>query len=264
MHLRRLVSVLSLGHVITAFQTHADTHEICLSSPLLQHEVHVEQPICAAHTIQPAQNFIQVEPELWDENDERYIPAKDYKLSPPWKGPESCFTEFCIYSNKEIGGSGMVLITAARQAYLAANFPVPAQSSIEPTAYYEKKIPGKGIGLVANRTIHKGEIIFRALPAMLIQATPHMDLDPEVREDLYRQAVDKLPESTREKFMKQMGDTIYAKMEKNAFRLYTDGDKAHSAHLASYPDVSRFNHDCRPKYHSLSPHPFSSMSWISN
>jgi hypothetical protein len=141
----------------------------------------------------------------------------------------------------------MSLITTARNAYLTANSVIPRGVGIEPTAFYEAEVPGKGAGLFANRTIRKGEIIMRRAPAMLIQSTPHLDLDPEVREKLYRDAVDRLPEPTRERFLRQTGDTIYDKVEKNSFRMFVDGDRKQSVHLGLFPEVSKFNHDCRPK-----------------
>ncbi|GAB1310619.1 SET domain-containing protein 5 [Madurella fahalii] len=247
MHSRPFLSVLSAATIAAALQTQLTNTEICPSNPLFR----TDQLICAAprpkaKTVAPA--FIKVEPELW-ENDERFKRPSDYKVPPSWEGPENCFADFCVYSTKEKGDSGMVLITTARNAYLAANFPNLPRSSIEPTAYYEAEVPGKGIGLIANRTIRKGEIIFQHLPSLLIQSTPHLDLEAEVRENLYQSALDKLPEAAREKFLRQMGDTVYRKVEKNSFRIFMDGKRKYSAHLGIYPDVSRFNHDCRPNVH---------------
>jgi hypothetical protein len=44
-----------------------------------------------------------------------------------------------------------------------------------------------------------------------------------------------------------MGSSMYDKSEMNAFRMFVDGDHEHSAHLAVFPEVSKMNHDCRPK-----------------
>jgi hypothetical protein len=159
---------------------------------------------------------------------------------------EKCFAEFCLFSNPDFG-EGMSLITTSRNAYLAAKSSAPPITGIESTAYYEAEVPGKGAGLFANRTIRKGEIIFQRQPALVIQSTPHLDLDPDVREELYRLAIDRLPEATKARFMRQVGDTVYDKVEKNSFRVFLDGDRKHSPHLGLYPEVSKFNHDCRPK-----------------
>ncbi len=47
--------------------------------------------------------------------------------------------------------------------------------------------------------------------------------------------------------MEQMGEDIHAKVEKNAFRVFLSTDSGSSAHLGSYPEAAKFNHDCRPK-----------------
>lgn len=203
---------------------------------------------CAApQPKQKPQLLFEVEtPELWTSEHDRYERPRDYKLPPAWKGPEHCFAEFCLFSNPD-AGEGMALITTARNAYITANSFIPRSVGVEPTAFYEAEVPGKGTGLIANRTIRKGEIIMQRAPAVLIQSTPHLDLEPEVREKLYRDAVDKLPEPTRGRFLRQTGDTIYDKVEKNSFRMFVDGDRKQSLHLGLFPEVSKFNHDCRPK-----------------
>ena len=124
---------------------------------------------------------------------------------------------------------------------------IPENTGLEPTAYYEAEVPGKGAGLFANRTIRKGEIIMQRAPALLLQATPHRDLDAESREELYKTAIDRLPAVTKARFLNQIGSSIYDKSERNAFRMFVDGAHKHSAHLAIFPEVSKMNHDCRPK-----------------
>ncbi|SPQ18409.1 11710e0e-142a-46de-943a-1574ed97504a [Thermothielavioides terrestris] len=183
-------------------------------------------------------------PELWDERDGPYQQAQGYGVLPQWQGLEHCATEFCLFSNRE-AGEGIALITTARNAYLASNYVPSPTTGVEPTAYYEAEVPGKGRGLIANRTIRRGEIIMQRLPVLLIQMTPHVNLDPELREQLYQAAVDRLPEPTRARFMRQMGATVYDKVEKNSFRMFVDD----SLHLGMFPDVSKFNHDCRPNVH---------------
>ncbi|KAL2138647.1 hypothetical protein VTI28DRAFT_6462 [Corynascus sepedonium] len=147
-------------------------------------------------------------------------------------------------------GGGMSLITSPRMAHVVADSQDSLLSSgIEPEAFYEVEIPGKGSGLIANRTIRKGEIIMQRAPALLIQNHPHIDLEPGLRLEMYQAAVDRLPEPTRTNFLRQTGDTVYEKVEKNSFRVFVDGNTQHSAHLGIFPEVSKFNHDCRPNVH---------------
>ncbi|KAL2184008.1 SET domain-containing protein, partial [Thermothelomyces heterothallicus CBS 203.75] len=172
-----------------------------------------------------------------------------HELPDPWKGPEQCHAGFCLFSNSEAGG-GLSLITTPRIAHLiATSKEIPESTGIEPEAFYEAEVPGKGSGLIANRTIHKGEVIMQRGPALLIQSVPHIDLEPGRRLELYQAAVDRLPEPMRSRFLRQAGDTVYDKVEKNSFRVFLDGDRKHSIHLGLFPDMSKFNHDCRPNVH---------------
>ncbi|EAQ93058.1 hypothetical protein CHGG_01293 [Chaetomium globosum CBS 148.51] len=187
-------------------------------------------------------------PEHLVKFDERHETSQTYTVPPPWKGPEHCHVEFCIFSNPE-SGEGMSLVTTSRSAFAVAIAETPLSTGLEAGSFYEAEIPGKGSGLIANRTIRKGEIIMERPPALLIQAEPHVDLEPEVRDEVYQAAVDRLPEPARARFLRQVGSTIYDKVERNSFRIFVDGDRKHSAHLGVFPEVSKFNHDCRPNVH---------------
>ncbi|KAK4041415.1 SET domain-containing protein 5 [Parachaetomium inaequale] len=241
-----LIAGLSITGFATALTEQARNIESCSWSPL----VYEDQFTCAAPlTKQRPPTLLKVEtPELWNEFDERYEPPRTYQLPAPWKGPERCSTEFCLFSSP-VAGEGMSLITTSRSAYIVATSKIPMSTGLEPTALYEAEIPGKGVGLIANRTIRKGEIIMQRAPALLIQSTPHLDLEPELRLEVYQAAVYRLPEVTRDRFLRQIGNNIYDKVEKNSFRIFVDGDRKHSAHLGIFPEVSKFNHDCRPNVH---------------
>jgi hypothetical protein len=244
MYTLSLITGLSIAGFAAALLKQTGNIEICSWSPLVREY----QLTCAAPlTKQRRPTLLNVEPpELWNESDERYETLGAYKLPAPWKGPERCSTEFCLFSNPE-AGEGMSLITTSRSAYVVATSKIPTSTGLEPTAFYELEIPGKGVGLVANRTIRKGEIIMQRAPALLIQSSPHLDLEPELRLEVYRAAVDRLPDVTRDRFLRQTGNDMYDKVEKNSFRIFVDGDNKHSAHLGIFPEVSKFNHDCRPK-----------------
>lgn len=124
---------------------------------------------------------------------------------------------------------------------------------LEPGAFYPSLVPGKGIGLIASRTILKGETIMTRLPTLLIQFDmPGLDkgaetgdqLTGEERGEIYEKAVGRMDETTRKMFNSQVGGDVVSKVDRNSFRMFVDGDEGH---LGAYPDVARFNHDCRPK-----------------
>ncbi|KAK4129138.1 SET domain-containing protein [Parathielavia appendiculata] len=241
-----LIIGLFVAGLTNAFQENIEKATSCSRSPLVREA----QLVCSAPQAkrQRQTSFKDDTPGLWKKSDQRYQPPSDYKLPPSWKGPEKCFQEFCLFSNPNFG-EGMSLITTSRIAYLASKAPVTSISGLQPTAYYEAEVPGKGAGLFANRTIHRGEIIFQRHPVLAIQSTPHLDLDPRVREELYQAAIDRLPQETRARFLRQVGTTMYDKAEKNAFRIFLDGSRKHSPHLGLFPEVSKINHDCRPNIH---------------
>ncbi|KAH6853991.1 hypothetical protein B0I37DRAFT_306168 [Chaetomium sp. MPI-CAGE-AT-0009] len=237
---------LSVAGFAVASQEQTGKIESCLWSPLVRED----QLTCAAPlSKQRPPTLLNLKtPELWNEFDERYEQPRIYTVPPPWKGPEHCHTEFCIFSNPD-AGEGMSLVTTSRSAFVVALSEMPPSTGLEAGAFYEAEIAGKGTGLIANRTIRKGEIIMERAPALLIQSVPHVDLDPEVRSDVYQAAVDRLPEPARARFLRQVGTTIYDKVDRNSFRIFVDGDREHSAHLGIFPEVSKFNHDCRPNVH---------------
>lgn len=185
-----------------------------------------------------------------------------------WDGPHDCHPttpDYCIYSKlpaDESGGKGFIVISTTKSmSAISDTPPLPDEEAkslpaIDPSSYYESEIPGKGIGLIANRTIRTGEIIMRRLPTLLIQFdVPELDSLPgsgnkanelplDQRLDMYEKAVRRMDDKTRELFNRQMGKDAVEKVDKNSFRMFVAGNEGH---LACYPDVSRFNHDCRPK-----------------
>lgn len=236
-----LLAGLSAAGLAAALQTAVDTTTSCLWSPLIRDQLTctAPRPISTSRT-QPGDE----KPKLWKPS-QKARPRK-YDLPEPWTGPEQCHGEFCVYSNPE-AGDGLSLITSERIVSVVAGLSFPPNIGLEPGAIYETQVPGKGAGLFANRTIRKGEIIMQRTPALLIQSEPHMDLDPVVREELYKQAAELLPPATKARFYGQIGDTVFDKVEKNSFRVFVDGENLHSPHLGVYPEVSKMNHDCRPK-----------------
>ncbi|KAI0836962.1 SET domain-containing protein [Hypoxylon sp. FL0890] len=165
-----------------------------------------------------------------------------------WKGPEHCINETCVFSNQLIG-DGIVLLTTQRNARIAATFPIAPSATAATLPFHKTEVSGKGIGIVASRRIRKGEIILVRSPTMMVQTAPHVEMEPGARDVLYDIAVGKLPKKGRELFMGQMGKDVHDKVETNCFQLYIDGANESGSHLGCYPEVSRFNHDCRPNVH---------------
>ena len=180
-----------------------------------------------------------------------------------WKRPLQCAGIYCIYSRPDNhAGQGTVFITTATSTqrlfsslnspeYKAAfNLEDQLSSSTLGPPFYTTNIPGKGIGLVANRTIPRGTTILSPLPAIIIHQD-FLDIESDhERDSLLEQAIDKLSPSLRKAFMGQMflssAHKIKSIIMTNSFNFALPGEGG-DPHVANYPEVSRLNHDCRPK-----------------
>lgn len=137
-------------------------------------------------------------------------PTRKEGLDYIWEGLETCNRDACIFANRKIGG-GMILVTTERNANLVSKFPDPPQPPPGPLPFLQAIVPGKGLGLIANRTIHKGELIMVRPVTMMVQKSAHTGLDPEKKRMLYERAVGRLPDLKRDLFMGQMGRDIHDK-----------------------------------------------------
>ncbi|KAK0634811.1 hypothetical protein B0T17DRAFT_502420 [Bombardia bombarda] len=176
-----------------------------------------------------------------------------------WQGPEQCIHGTCVFTNYHIGG-GSVAVTHRQNTQLVHSFTGPtAADDLTPSfpPFHESPIPGKGIGLIASRTIRKGEIVMYLPPTMIVELVFHVANDDaetsSSRAKLYELALAKLPARRRDGFMGQLGRDVHDKINTNCFRIrlpspsIVEGKpKGDNSHLGCYPDAARFNHDCRP------------------
>lgn len=116
-------------------------------------------------------------------------------------------------------------------------------------------IPGKGIGLVATRLIRRGEEIMAMRPAVVVHEDVVDELELDSQNKLLDQATRALPDERRHVFLAQAGEVgghrIADIMYTNSFQvsLSTAGDW----HFGNFPEVSRLNHDCRPRSVQANP-----------
>ncbi|KAI0514515.1 hypothetical protein F5B22DRAFT_647555 [Xylaria bambusicola] len=170
-------------------------------------------------------------------------------LPTQWKGPEKCVNGTCVFSNAVQNG-GISLITSPQHAHIIQSFAVHADGGAYPPPYYVETISGKGIGLRANRSIERGEVLMVRGATLVAQTEPLVELEVGVRDMLYGFAVAQLPKDRRDAFMGQMGRDIHDKINTNSFEIFVHGaDDKGARHLGTYPDVAKFNHDCRPNVH---------------
>ncbi|KAK1988804.1 hypothetical protein LZ30DRAFT_577316 [Colletotrichum cereale] len=180
-----------------------------------------------------------------------------------WHGPHACAGVYCGYSRPSFaGGRGIVLVTtpfSAEEASHLSAFAAAAESFLgegegEGELFRVVEVPGKGLGLIASRPIRRGQRIMAQPPAVVVHRRFVDDIDPEGQYRVLEDAAAHLPEATRAVFMAQMGQAAAARrstgqrvhdiMHTNSFELGLKISDGH--HFGNYPEVSRFNHDCRP------------------
>ncbi|KAF2967213.1 hypothetical protein GQX73_g6378 [Xylaria multiplex] len=173
----------------------------------------------------------------------------DDKRSNVWSTSSDCFDEYCVYTNNAFLGEGISLITTASN-YLRVS-EIQTREAVSRSSYDKARIieiPGKGKGLVANRTIRKGEAIMAARPALLVHRDAFSELPLEDIFHLMDVAVNNLPKPRKESYLAQAGtmgghkitDILFT----NSFQVAVGGHDGF--HYGNFPEVSLLNHDCRP------------------
>lgn len=177
-------------------------------------------------------------------------------LHDSWIHSSACTGEYCVYSFPDYAaGRGIVLLSTQQHAESIARYSIPTEYlasqkvNIESNPpYYVTEVPGKGLGVIANQTIRRGTRIMAWTPALVVHEDFLDKVDENERFNLLDQAVDGLPLSLKSTFMEQLGhfgghhvnDIVHTNSFNTA--LGPDSDQ----HMTSFPEVSRFNHDCRP------------------
>lgn len=187
-----------------------------------------------------------------------------------WTGPHACAGDYCVYAHPTFAaGRGIALVTTPESAQALANTPVfselgqptAATAFIASTSVNEanpstevRHIPGKGRGLAASQRIPRGAQVMAYTPALVL----HRDLvDKLSRADqllLLRDAVGRLPPgTTRAAFWRQLGQThadgdddILDIVMNNSFNLPLLPGSGLGPFIGNFPEVSMYNHDCRP------------------
>ncbi|TID17429.1 SET domain-containing protein 5 [Venturia nashicola] len=160
-------------------------------------------------------------------------------------------TNMCVYTSKTFKSNrGISIIATPKSASSVAENAVFHHLLLSTTAigvfespYEMRPIPGRGFGLVANRTVQRGEKIFEDTPILIAQPIAEKDgLTEEELYRLYRVAVERLPKKSQELVMGLHGhfggDAVYDRFSTNAFNVFD--------FAALFPETSRMNHDCRP------------------
>ncbi|KAI1435187.1 SET domain-containing protein [Xylaria sp. CBS 124048] len=166
-----------------------------------------------------------------------------------WVGPEHCVNGTCVFSNAAQNG-GISLITSPLYAQIIQSYPFTADSGAYPQPFHTQEIAGKGVGVRANRSIAKGEVLMVRGPTLVAERGALVGMGDTVLDRMYDIAMARLTEDRRAAFIAQMGRGVSGKVSTNSFLMFVNGaGEEGSGHLACYPDIAQINHDCRPNVH---------------
>jgi hypothetical protein len=167
---------------------------------------------------------------------------------------------FCTFVNRKFAdGRGVALFTTIHMAEVIASQEVFQNDSVikglndleggpfSPPSYERKYVIGKGVGLVANRTIVRGERIIQESLPLVYSREVMVNVPAEDRVPMHYHMVYSLPEKTRNELLglatQEKGDIVDDVIHTNAFGFYFDQELLH---YILFTRMSRFNHDCRP------------------
>jgi hypothetical protein len=160
---------------------------------------------------------------------------------------------YCIYTNdKFANGRGISFFTTPSIAKRVASLPALTQKGLYENVnnftnvpWKIKQIPGRGKGLFATRTLHRGDPIVAVTPigVYISDAFPY---DYPLGYIYLHTAFIQLPKPTQKLFLETMasaeGDPIMERINTNAFA----GEFEGASHFLMYPETARMNHACRP------------------
>jgi hypothetical protein len=177
----------------------------------------------------------------------------------PWTFWPECFSTeetdepYCVFSHQGFAsGRGIFILTTKPFAYAMLEKPAFTNPEVlgrvneyDNPPFVQHEFPGKGRGLVANKTLHRGDHIFASTP-ILVTDLDSYDLPDSERLALLYRGVDTLPSNSQKRFWELMGhfngDPIADRISTNNFDVTIDGVNQQ----ALFPEIAMLNHDCRP------------------
>ncbi|KAF2792837.1 SET domain-containing protein [Melanomma pulvis-pyrius CBS 109.77] len=160
---------------------------------------------------------------------------------------------YCVWTSRDFrNGRGISIIATPEaantlasskwfmNAHLIAN---TSPSHSQPPGYQVTPLPRRGLGLIANSTYKRGDLLMQEAPLVLSSLSlENSHLGEREQGRLYRTATSRLPVASRKRVMGLHGhpDTtsVHDRFKANAFNVFD--------FAALFPAVARMNHDCRP------------------
>ncbi|KAF2123244.1 hypothetical protein BDV96DRAFT_608887 [Lophiotrema nucula] len=178
----------------------------------------------------------------------------------PWTFWPECYSNenttepYCVFTSQNFAsGRGIFIVDTATNAYQFLQKPAFADpnalrrvNQYSNPSFEQREFPGKGRGLVANKTLHRGDQIFASTP-LIIANTDVYDLVDSERLALSHRGVEQLPSTSQTLFWSLLdhfkGDPVDDRINTNAFEVYLLGGQVKHVVL---PEIAMLNHDCRP------------------
>ncbi|KAH7407459.1 hypothetical protein BKA64DRAFT_417888 [Cadophora sp. MPI-SDFR-AT-0126] len=172
------------------------------------------------------------------------------------KNQRDCITGssavYCVYLFSDFArGRGLSVVASPsviptiRYALSALD---PRYELDAPGLFFEKPLPGRGIGLISNHAFKKGDLILTSTPLFMIQERAMSDMSKADRLQLQRLSISALPARSRALFYDLAahfgGDKTDDVLLTNGFSA-TFGDSKEGFGIV-VPEAARLNHDCRP------------------
>jgi hypothetical protein len=224
-----------------------------------QREKHLLQPTCFGYEVQNYSHSSNTEIKNQTLKDEPFLPSRRQVVasSPHWTSPPQCIdrgnmTEvYCIFTSATFAnGRGISIFTTPENAAAIAKLPAFEDPTVHdenealnssPPPYELRELPGRGIGVIANRTLHRGDRIFSETPSYMIDDQISPDVDDELHVQMQRYAVLVLPEPLRDLSLDLcahfgVADRIDDIMATNAFAvdMFDDGKAEYDVEPTSY------------------------------
>lgn len=227
-----LPELLSYAFVAVALRQHITSGDVCSSSPLqLSPSQHSRLEVCR-NSNQDNLNHVFV----------TNFSASKASQSDCRNNAET----FCVFSfNAFAGGRGISVLTTPNRieslqklpAFANANALTDINERLSPP-FEERELPERGRGLIANKTLHRGDRIFAHTPILMLDGESFGDLERNEWLELEHAAVNSLPPKTKEMFSalygRQVTDPVSDRIDTNAFELELDD----VTYYAVFPEIS--------------------------
>ncbi|KAF2998520.1 SET domain-containing protein 5 [Curvularia kusanoi] len=177
----------------------------------------------------------------------------------PWTFWPECFSNeetpdpYCLFSDQSFAnGRGIFIVTTEPLAYgMLQKQAFKNPESLDRSNHHanppfvEHDFPIKGRGLVANKTLFRGDQIFASTPLLIADPDAYKLAESE-RIDLLYRGVSTLPKASQDLFWGLLGhfkgDAVDDRINTNNFEVFIDN----ISQAALFPEIAMLNHDCRP------------------